>query len=298
MPTVVKRTIHGKIYYYLEHSIRNSAGQITKKSKYLGSSIPKDLRKIETQFVYELNSERWFKIFDAIRVQYLNELKSLPRTAQEKALNEFSIRFTYDTQRIEGSTLTLRETAQLLDEGVSPGGKPLSDIREAEAHQRVFLEMLRLKKDLTLQLVLDWHHQLFKETKPDIAGQIRKHRIRISGSRFVPPSPVEIQPLLREFISWYNSSKNGKIHPAALAALVHLKFVTIHPFIDGNGRIGRLMMNFVLNRNRYPMLNIEYEGRRTYYGALERSQVKNDENPFSQWFFRKYLRENKRYTKD
>ena len=85
------------------------------------------------------------------------------------------------------------------------------------------------------------------------------------------------------------------IHPVELAALVHLKFVTIHPFGDGNGRISRLMMNFVLNYNKYPMLDIPYEGRNSYYNALERSQTKNSDDIFIQWFIRNYIKENKRY---
>ena len=161
------------------------------------------------------------------------------------------------------------------------------------AHQRVFFEILQYKKDLSLGVVLYWHKKIFEETKPDIAGQIRRHGVKISGSSFVPPSPVELQPLLREFFKWYIGNK-GSTHPVELAVLLHLKFVSIHPFVDGNGRISRLMMNFVLNKHGYPMLNIEYRGRRTYYGALERSQVNGNENIFCQWLFRKYLGETKR----
>ncbi|MGI0079421.1 MAG: Fic family protein [Nitrososphaerales archaeon] len=293
MTTIAKRTVKGITYYYLEHSIRENS-RITKRSRYLGRTIPKDIEKIKRSFVYELNREKWFNLFDKVKERYAAELAKIPKTAREKDLREFSVRFTYDTQRIEGSTLSLRETAQLLEEGISPSGKPLVDVKEAEAHQRVFFEMLKQKKDLSLGTVLYWHKKLFEGTKPDIAGRIRRHGVRITGSRFVPPSPVELQPLLREFFSWYNGNK-GRVHPVELAALVHLKFVTIHPFSDGNGRVGRLVTNFVLNKREYPMLNIEHKGRRTYYNALERSQVNQNENVFCQWFFRKYLRETKRY---
>jgi len=143
---------------------------------------------------------------------------------------------------------------------------------------------------LSLIAVIYWHKELFEGTKPDVAGQIRDHGVRITGSRFIPPSPVELQPLLREFFSWHNSNK-ARAHPVELAALAHLKFVSIHPFSDGNGRISRLIMNFILKKHGYPMLNIDYKGRRAYYNALERAQVNNRERTFSQWFFRKYLRE-------
>ena len=291
MATVVKRTVRGITYYYLEHTVRED-GRVTKKSRYLGRAVPKDIEKLKQQFVYELDKVKWFVLFDKIKENYAVELAETPRSAREKGLKEFSVRFTYDTQRIEGSTLTLRETAQLLEEGISPSGKSIEDVKEAEAHQRVFFDMLSYRKDLSLQVVLYWHKKLFEETKPDVAGQIRGNGVRITGSKFTPPSPVELNPLLRQFFSWYNHSK-ASMHPVELAALAHLKFVTIHPFSDGNGRISRLMMNFILNKHRYSMLSIEYKGRRTYYSALGRAQVNNNERAFCQWLFRKYLGEQK-----
>lgn len=294
MATIAKRTVKGITYYYLEHTVRQN-GRVTKKSKYLGRTIPKDIEEVKKQFTYELNKEKWFDLFDKIKENYAAELVKIPKSAREKELKEFSVRFTYDTQRIEGSTLNLRETAQLLDKGISPSGKPLEDVKEAEAHQRVFFEMLRYQKDLSFEAVLCWHKKLFEGTKSDIAGQIRRHGVRITGSKFVPPPPVELYPLLRQFFSWYNGNK-ARMHPVELAALVHLKFVTVHPFSDGNGRISRLIMNFVLNKNEYSMLNIEHKGRRTYYNALEKSQVNNNERIFSQWLFRTYLREQKTFT--
>lgn len=294
MPTIVKRTVKGVTYYYLEHTIRDK-DRFSQKSKYLGKAIPKDIEKIRGQFVFELNKELWFDEFDSMKKNYHETLKTYPESARKKELQTFSVKFTYDTQRIEGSKLSLRETAQLLEEGVSPGGKPVGDIKEAEAHQKVFFEMLKCTKDVSLQLVLDWHWKLFKDTKPDIAGQIRKHGVGITGSRHVPPSPAELQPMLADFFRWYDRDKT-RAHPAELAALVHLKLVTIHPFGDGNGRISRLMMNFALHKSGYPMLDIEYKDRNSYYNALERSQLKKEERIFTSWFFRRYLRELKRYS--
>ncbi|MCL4436951.1 MAG: Fic family protein [Thaumarchaeota archaeon] len=291
MATVVKRTVRGIAYYYLEHTVRED-GKVTKKSRYLGRAVPKDIGRLKQQFVYELDKEKWFVLFDKIKESYTAEQAETPRSAREKELKEFSVRFTYNTQRIEGSTLTLRETAQLLEEGISPSGKSMEDVKEAEAHQKVFFDMLSYRKDLSLQVVLHWHKGLFEETKPDIAGQIRRHGVRISGSKFIPPSPVELNPLLRQFFGWYIGQK-AKMHPVEFAALVHLRFVTVHPFSDGNGRISRLLMNFILNKHGYPMLNIEYKGRRTYYNALERAQINNNERAFCLWFFKKYIREQK-----
>jgi Fic family protein len=291
--TVRKRVIGGRTYYYLEHSVRMN-GRVEKKATYLGKALPKNVEEIKKDFLHSIYEERWFKTFDIIRKNFAKERRLMPKSAGEEELRKFSVRFTYDTQRIEGSVLTLRETANLLEIGVTPLGKPVQDIKEAEAHQKILYEILRFHKDLSLQTILYWHKRLFESTKKDIAGRIRQHQVAISGSKFVPPSPAEVYPLLREFFKWYEGSKK-KLHPVELAALVHLKFVTIHPFADGNGRISRLIMNFVLNKQSLPMLNIPYKNRNNYYNALERSQVKRQDSVFLQWLFKRYVKEYTRY---
>lgn len=283
--------IRGATYFYLEHSIRRGKKRST-RSMYLGKELPKDLEGAKRKFAEELDEEKWFASFDKIRQNHRKELTESPKSAREKSVREFSVRFTYDTQKIEGSTLTLRETALLLESRVSPGGKPVKDSKEAEAHSALFFEILSLKVDLSQELVQEWNWKLLRETQPDIAGKIRKRGVRISGSRFEPPSPVELQPLLNEFFSWYQVNK--KMNPVKLAALAHLKFVTIHPFTDGNGRVSRLMMNHVLNQHALPLMNIQSRRRAGYYKALERSQLSKDERPFMVWVFRQYLRQHAR----
>ncbi len=287
MVTITKRTIKGISYYYLVHTLRTN-GKFTQEARYLGRKIPKNIERIKKQFLFELDKAKWFDRFAKIKANYKDELKAFPISARRKELLAFSVRFTYETQRIEGSTLSLQETGQLLERGISPSGKPIADVKEAEAHQKIFLGMLEQEKDLSLQLVLGWHWELFKESKPDIAGEIRRHGVQITGSRYVPPAPVELQPLLRDFFRWYNRNKS-KTNPVEIAALLHLKFVTIHPFSDGNGRIGRLLMNYVLHRHGYPMLNIEYKRRAAYYRALESSQLAEEDRSFTNWFFRRYV---------
>src|SRR3989344_8120425 len=251
MVQLKKKVIGNKAYYYLEHSYRVNK-KIRKKEKYLGKTIPKNLKRQKIEFINEIYKEKWFDIFDKIKQNFAKEQNKTPSSAKEKEIEAFTTHFTYDTNRIEGSKLTLRETADLLERGITPKEKSLRDIKEAEAHKRVFYEMLKYKKDFSLSIILYWHKELFQSTKNDIAGQIRSHGVAISGSKFVPPSPVELNVLLKEFFEWYSKNKD-KIHPVELAALVHIKFVTIHPFADGNGRISRLIMNFVLNKNNYPM---------------------------------------------
>ncbi len=295
MVSLKRKIIGNKQYYYLEHSFRE--GKLVKKKElYLGSEVPENIEKIKKDFINLIYKDKWHKILEDIKNGFSKEIKSMPKSDREKATESFVIKFTYDTQRIEGSKLTLKETANLLENGISPKEKPVRDIKEAEAHKKVFYDMLNYKKDLSLNIVLHWHRQLFNETKPDAAGKIRKHGIAISMSKFAPPPPVEVDLLLNDFFSWYHKNKD-KINPVELAALVHLKFVTIHPFGDGNGRISRLMMNFVLNKYKYPLLDIAYENRNSYYNALERSQVKKNENIFIQWFIKRYVNENKQYLR-
>lgn len=295
MVEVRERVSGNGTYFYLEHSFRIK-GKIQKKELYLGKKLPKNLDELKRNFLTGIYVEKWYKQLDKIKAAYRADQKSTSKSAREKELEGFMIKFTYDTQRIEGSTLTLRETADLLQHGISPSNKPNGDSKEAEAHAHLFYEMLFNKKELTLQLLLEWHYALLKATKEDIAGKIRVKQVWIYGSKFTPPPPVEVGVLLREFFRWYSKSKKA-LHPVELAALAHLKLVTIHPFIDGNGRITRLIMNFILNKHGYPMLNIPYTNRISYYTSLERAQVKKIDSIFVQWFFRRYLKENGKYLK-
>ncbi|HJT10267.1 MAG TPA: Fic family protein [Candidatus Nitrosotalea sp.] len=295
MVTVKKKVLKGQTYYYLEHSVRED-GKVRPKIIYLGSKIPKNIEEIKKKFLDDISKKTWQADVEKIRKNYSQNQRAMPKSVKEKELENFTINFTYDTQRIEGSTLTRKETADLLERGITPKNKPMRDAQEAEAHRDLFLKILKSKKDLSLQEIIDWHWELFNKTKSDIAGKIRKYQVAIRGSKFMPPTPVEVYPMLTEFFQWYNKNKN-KLHPIELAALAHLKFVTIHPFGDGNGRISRLIMNFILNKKKYPMLDIPYEGRNSYYNALERSQVKKEDRTFLQWFVKRYIKDYKRYLK-
>jgi Fic family protein len=292
--TVRTRSVGTRKYFYLQHTIRTSKGVQTRE-RYLGVRLPTNIEEVKRDFLTEIYKERWYPLLDRVRSNYSKEQRKMPRSALKKQARSFSVRFTYDTTRIEGSKLTFRETADLLERGLSPRAKPLEDIKEVEAHDRVFHEVLGYEKDISLRIILLWHKRLFEETKPDIAGKVRAYQVAISGSRFMPPSPVEVRSLLREFFRWYDRNKSS-LHPVELAAAVHLRFVTIHPFADGNGRLSRLLMNFVLQKHGFPLLNIPYENRRSYYNALERSQVKEVDSIFIQWFFKSYLKEHSVYA--
>ncbi len=292
MVRVKSKRIGNNTYHYLEHTIR-VGGKVIKKEVYLGRKIPENVEELKEKLLAEVYNYKWHHL-DRIKDNYSKEKDLMPPSSRKKEVETFAVNFTYHTQKMEGSTLSLRETADLLERGLTPKNRPIGDVREAEAHRKLFYEILAYKKDLSLNVVLEWHKKLFQETKPDIAGKIRKTRVGISGSKFVPSLPVEVYPILQDFFKWYERSKN-KIHAVELAALVHLKFVTIHPFADGNGRISRLMMNFVLNKKGYPLMNIPYEGRNSYYSALEKAQTSKNDHVFIRWFIRNYIKSYKTY---
>jgi Fic family protein len=295
MATIRKRKIGNREYFYLEHTMKVGK-KVEKKDIYLGTKIPKDIEKIKADFLGKIYQEKWFDKIDRIKKMFSEDFKKMPEEIKEKYMENFMVKFTYNTNRIEGGSLTLRESANLLKEGITPREKPIEDVKEADAHKKVFYLMLEHKGDLNLETVLNWHRLLFEDTKPKVAGKIRDYRIGITGSKVELPFPAELNFLLRDFFKWYNKNKD-KIHAVELASLVHLKFVSIHPFGDGNGRISRLMMNFVLHKHRYPMLNIAYKNRNSYYTALERSQLKKISQPFLMHIIRRYMKEYKNYLK-
>jgi len=282
-----------KKYYYLEHTIRIDK-DFKNKRVYLGDTLPKNIDELKEKFLYEIFKELYTKKLETIKELWTKEFKNYPQSYKDKYIESFMIKFTYNTNKIEGSKLSLKDTANLLQENITPENKSIKDVKETEAHKKIFYIMLENKNKLNLATVLYWHRELFKEADPEIAGIIRKHPVAIARSKVELPLPAELETLLKEFFAWYNKYY-GKINPVIMAALVHLKFVTMHPFSDGNGRISRLMMNHTLNSLGYPMLNIEYTNRNAYYTALERSQTRNKEETFTTYIIKRYIKEYKKF---
>ena len=295
MVTIRKRKLGGSEFYYLEHTIKVK-GRVQKKERYLGKEIPKDIGEIKKEFMNEIYKEKWHSKLDKIKSSFKKEFIHLPPEIREKYIETFMIKFTYDTNRIEGGSLTHKEVAELLHDKITPAHKPIEDIKEAESHKKLFYLMLERKGELDLETILEWHKILFVDTKPNIAGKIRTYDVGIRGSDAVLPPWKFVGHLLKDFISWYDSNKN-KLHPVELAAMVHLKFVRIHPFGDGNGRISRMLMNFILHKNGFPMLDISYKNRSSYYTALERSGQKHDDLIFVRHIVSRYMKGYKKFIK-
>ena len=299
MTSIVKRIKGGQnYYYYLYHDSKKNGAHRRQYEEYLGKIIPQDITERKKKFAINIERNDWLPQLETIHKEYVKAKQNIPKSIREKNLLGFSVRFTYNTQRIEGSTLTLKDTSLLLADSITPANKPLVDIKEAEAHQKLFLEIIKQKNDLTSRMIQKWHKQLFINTKSNIAGLVRDYDVRIGHSSFVPPSYQTLNILIKGFFKWYNTNKK-KLNPVELAALTHLKFVTVHPFGDGNGRISRLMMNFVLYKHDYPMFDIDYADRRSYYTALERSHMKDDDDelPFLKWFIKRYIKMNQNSDK-
>lgn len=293
MARLRRRKIGKRHYYYLEHSYKLGK-KVKVLSRYLGSKKPDNIEKLKKEIEFDAMRKILGKTIAAIKKGYEKEIKSLPDAAKQKQIESFMVGFIFNSNKIEGSKLSFKDTLGLFVHGITPKNKPLKDVKEAEGHKNAFYDMLSCKGSLTLQKVLSWHKMIFKDSEPDIAGKIRLHKIIVAGSRTSFPHPESLTALLKEFFKWYAKNKTN-LNPVELATLVHLKFVSIHPFTDGNGRISRLLANFVLHKNKYPMVNIKYSDRMGYYKSLETSQIWNDEKHFVRFFIKKYINLNKKY---
>jgi len=281
----------GNRYYYLVHTYRWE-GAVRRKERYLGTSPPRELGQERESLEREVWGETWFRSFDEIRAAFQNRLRTVPASVLEEEREEFVVDFTYDTNRIEGSTLSHEETSALLTRGVSPPSRPMRDIREAQLHAQLLRQLMAKPDPVDLPHILSWHRRIFGETKPDIAGRIRDFEVGISGSQYVPPSALEARPMLIELLR--RTTRRAKsIHPVERAAIFHFQFEYIHPFGDGNGRVGRLALNVLLSQAGYPMQNIRFRRRGGYYNALEKSSLSANARPFVLWFFHRYRRDQK-----
>src|SRR3972149_3073260 len=251
---LIKRKKGKTQYFYLQHSFRKD-GKVITKELYLGKKVPDNIEEIKAKLMLEVK-EALSEKMEKIKNRFQKEWERYPESAKEKELQEIAIAFTYNTNAIEGSTITLEEARLILEDKVAPS-KPLKDIRETESHAKVFLDMLKTREKLSEALMLKWHKDIFENTKPDIAGRFRDYLVRVGP--YVAPDWHDLKKLLKQLITFVNESK---LNPVELAARAHYMFEKIHPFGDGNGRIGRLLMNYILWKNGYPLLIIEYTKRK------------------------------------
>ena len=199
----------------------------------------------------------------------LNELRPLTPGEVKRLQEEFMIEFTYNSTAIEGNTLTLKETAMVL-EGVTIDQKPLKDHLEAVGHRDAFMYIEDIaKQELPLsEFVIKNIHSLVLMDQPEDKGVFRKIPVRIMGAYAEPVQPYLIEPKIAELLA-VNEERKATMNAIERIARFHLEFEGIHPFIDGNGRTGRLIMNLDLIRCGFPPINVKFTDRRKYYDAFD-----------------------------
>ena len=224
--------------------------------------------------------------FDSIDVENnkykevkLNELLS------KQLKKDLNIKWTYNSTGIEGNSYTLNQTRILLAEGITIGGKRLVEHLEIIGHSEAieYLEdIIENNVELTEREIKNIHSLVTKDIENVNSGAYRNNAVYISGSKHIPPQPYLVSEKMEELMLWYNNeSKN--IHPIERAAILHGEFVSIHPFIDGNGRTARLLLNFELMKNNYPAIIIEIEEREKYFDALEVGNLSGNWDKFTEF---------------
>ena len=212
----------------------------------------------------------------------LDAARPLSPSLLSRLREQLDVEWTYHSNAIEGSSLTLRETQLVLQHGLTVGGKSLQEHLEAINHQHAirFVEALVNEGELVTGHVVRGIHALVLRTIDDEeAGRYRRVQVYITGSEYVPPEPVAVPGLTADLIAWINSDEAASLHPVERAALVHFRLVHVHPFTDGNGRTARLLMNLLLMREGYPPAVIRVEDRPAYYDVLDAAHG-GDTEPF------------------
>lgn len=194
------------------------------------------------------------------------------------------LEYTFESNRIEGNTLTLRETDLVVNEGLTISGKSMREHLEAINHVEAVAfvkDIVQNKTPFNERILLQLHHLILKSIDVSNAGKYRQVQVMIKGSKHMPPQPFLVAKQMEDYFIWYQKNKK-KMHPVMLAAEMHERLVTIHPFIDGNGRTSRLVMNLILLQHGFVIANIkgDYANRMRYYEALECAQTENDKLVF------------------
>lgn len=272
------KEIKGRKYYYRVKSVKRNK-KTAKERVYLGVNLNKEeLIKKEKEADKQLNLFETFLTSEDIKfLDYIKrEFSKEPKENYGNRYESFCSLFTYDSTGIEGNTLTLNETSHLLFEGIVPSTKSLREINEVLNHKKAFDYILTYNKDLTKEFILNLHHLVvintLREDLSKYSGKYRKVQVFVGGS--IPPSAEKVPNLIASLLRWYSVNKN-KLHPLVLATYFHIEFERIHPFVDGNGRVGRLIMNFILHKNNLPMINIPKKKRFLYYEALRKAHQGN-----------------------
>jgi len=288
--------------YYLAHSFRKGK-KVRKIRFYLGANLSKKQLDEKKKHAEKIINERIRQreiIRDPLRFMLTKEetaeIKNLKVPADmkiihlsEEAWKKFAKAFTYDTNAIEGSTITEKEVSDILQKNKLPE-KPKHEIEETYGVSEAIKHIRKTREHISLNLIRELHRIVFKNSK-HFAGEFRKVEVAVvdsSGNIVHSGAPPDYAVrLLNELISWYDKNRK-KYPPIILAAVVHNQFENIHPFQDGNGRVGRLLLNNILIKNKLPPVNITFNNRKEYYSALNSYQNSKDIKPMIKLIMKEY----------
>ncbi|GAB4450272.1 MAG: Fic family protein [Anaerolineales bacterium] len=220
-----------------------------------------------------LNSRLLTRIED--KKARLDSLRPLPAVAVNRLREQFTLEWTYNSNAIEGSTLTLRETQLILETGMTIGGKSLREHFEVINHREAikYVESLADKKEpIAAFQVRQIHKLILSQIDDENAGQYRKTNVRIAGATLIPPEAWDVPQRMSDWENWLKEAERA-MHPVEVAALAHHQLTAIHPFVDGNGRTARLVMNLILFRAGYPPAVILRANRQQYYRVLSQADA-------------------------
>ena len=297
MVYIYKKPIGNKVYYYLRASERKNGKILAKDIAYLGSTIEevksnldkltkfknqvrKSYKKIHSflesnHFLQKaqrlkLKKDNFLKDktdeIEACRLHYREVFSKLDALTKKETFKKYVIEFAYNTASIEGNTINLEEAKDLLNEGITPKGKTLREVYDLQNTEKVFFELLEAYNgELTHGLIIDIHDKLLENI--DERKGYRTSNVRVIRSNFEASPGTYVKTDMDLLLKWYIRYKD-KLHPLILAIIFHHKFEKIHPFMDGNGRAGRMVMNCLLLKNNLPPTIIHKKRREDYLDAM------------------------------
>ncbi|HLC93306.1 MAG TPA: Fic family protein [archaeon] len=289
-----------KSYFYLVENVALAKGKRKQFRKYLGNTRPSKQKTeiLVSDFKKEIENEKHsltgyhyllpdeIEKVDQINSEFGKRFAKLNETEKEQFERNFVNVFVYNSNSIEGSTLTPREVELLLEENISPN-KSLEDVLEAKNAEKALIFIKQTKEELNSELLHKLHEIYFKDTKPAIAGRFKTKDNLVRGATFqTTPAAYVLADMKNYFKDYEELSK--KYHPLELAAWAHWKLEKIHPFQDGNGRIGRLVMNYTLKKNSYQMIDIKTKEKRNYFRALQKCDDENTGEPLAKLLVKRF----------
>ena len=296
MVYIYKKIIGKKPYYYLRASEKKGSRLITKDMAYLGNSIEEAKKALDKLPQYKKKIRKAYKTLnkflesnhslekakalklrkdefldkkqieiEACKLHYNDIFKKKDDLTKKEILKNFVIEFAFNTTSIEGNTITLQEARNLLEEGMTPKNKTLREIHDLQNTEKVFFSILESNEDLSNEFIIKTHSGLMENI--DMRKGYRTIDIRVFRANFKSTPAPYVKTDMDLLLKWYGKNKST-LHPLVLATIFHHKFEKIHPFMDGNGRTGRMLMNYILIQNGYPPIVIHKKTRAEYLEAL------------------------------